>query len=290
MAAYKLKVYCVTLKRIVKVVYMDFTDTNRYTILICTDTELCGAKVIEYYQLRFQIEFLIRDAKQYTIKTENKNKTELYQQYTKFAFNNAAYKSKWRFKLLHITFFLNSFSNTTYQFSAERQSIINKFLLIAAISLLLINNTGKCIENTPLFYQQLQGQNAKLQLIDKKTLLFTSKLCCFSNTPLPGNNKLKLFTNKLPFATYTTCTYTPIWQLIADKLLLNDNKLLSFANKTLLFINKTLLFTNKTLLFTNKTQLPVLGSIYSSNCLSAAPGISPISARIRYLAGGGCSR
>lgn len=66
MVAYELKVYCVTLKRIVKVVYMDFTDTNRYAILICTDTELCGAKVIEYYQLRFQIEFLIRDAKQYT--------------------------------------------------------------------------------------------------------------------------------------------------------------------------------------------------------------------------------
>ena len=47
-------------------VYMDITDTNRYAILLWTDTELCGANVIEYYQLRFQIEFLIRDAKQYT--------------------------------------------------------------------------------------------------------------------------------------------------------------------------------------------------------------------------------
>ena len=64
--AYEQTLYCVTLKRIAKVVYMEIKDTDRYAILLSTDTELSGAKVIEYYQLRFQIEFLIRDAKQYT--------------------------------------------------------------------------------------------------------------------------------------------------------------------------------------------------------------------------------
>jgi hypothetical protein len=64
--AYELIAWCVTLKRIVKVIYMEFKGTNRYAILLSTDTKLEGAKVIEYYQLRFQIEFLIRDAKQYT--------------------------------------------------------------------------------------------------------------------------------------------------------------------------------------------------------------------------------
>ena len=64
--AYEQILYCVTLKRVAKVVYMEFKDTDRYAILLSTDTELLGAKVIEYYQLRFQIEFLIRDAKQHT--------------------------------------------------------------------------------------------------------------------------------------------------------------------------------------------------------------------------------
>lgn len=75
--AYELKVYCVTLKRIVKAVYMEFDGTGRYAILLCTDTELCGAKVIEYYQLRFQIEFLIRDAKQYTGLEECQARSEI---------------------------------------------------------------------------------------------------------------------------------------------------------------------------------------------------------------------
>ena len=63
---FELKVWCVSLKRIVKAVYVEFKDRKAYTILLSTDIEQEGAKIIRYYQLRFQIEFLIRDAKQYT--------------------------------------------------------------------------------------------------------------------------------------------------------------------------------------------------------------------------------
>jgi hypothetical protein len=75
--AYELIVWCVALKRVVKVVYMKFGDTDRYAILLCTDTNLEGAKVIEYYQLRFQIEFLIRDCKQYTGLEECQARSEI---------------------------------------------------------------------------------------------------------------------------------------------------------------------------------------------------------------------
>jgi len=191
--------------------------------------------------------------------------------------------------LLHNTVFLFGFSNTTYHFSAERQSIINKFLLIAALSLLLINNTRLCIGNTSMFYQHTQAQIRKFQHIDKKTLLYTNNMSCCTKCTLPDTNKLLLYAKKLPNATSTACTYTPIWQLNINKLLLFTNKTLLFTNTTLPFTSKTLLFTNTTLLFISKLQLPVFEYIYSSNYTSAASGIAPISARIRYLAGGSFS-
>ena len=55
MIGYELIAFCVALKRVVKVVYLDFKNRDGYTILLSTDTELEGAKVIRYYQLRFQI-------------------------------------------------------------------------------------------------------------------------------------------------------------------------------------------------------------------------------------------
>jgi Transposase DDE domain len=64
--AYELVVYSVALKMQVKAIYIMHTKSKRFEILISTDTPLAGEKIIEYYRLRFQIEFLIRDAKQHT--------------------------------------------------------------------------------------------------------------------------------------------------------------------------------------------------------------------------------
>jgi hypothetical protein len=64
-AAYEQIVYCVALKKKVKVVVIIPKNTKEKIILLSTDTTLIGSKMIKYYSLRFQIEFLIRDAKQF---------------------------------------------------------------------------------------------------------------------------------------------------------------------------------------------------------------------------------
>jgi hypothetical protein len=63
--AYELVLWSVSLKRKVKTLYVCHKEKKSYAILISTDTALKGTRVLQYYQLRFQIEFLIRDAKTY---------------------------------------------------------------------------------------------------------------------------------------------------------------------------------------------------------------------------------
>lgn len=58
-------VYCMALKCLVRIVYIQEKETGRYDILLSTDTQLDAALIVKYYRLRFQIEFLIRDAKQH---------------------------------------------------------------------------------------------------------------------------------------------------------------------------------------------------------------------------------
>lgn len=54
------------LKRNVRIAYVQDTGSEDYVILFSTDVTLDGALIYRYYKARFQIEFLIRDAKQYT--------------------------------------------------------------------------------------------------------------------------------------------------------------------------------------------------------------------------------
>ncbi len=66
-----IKIYALVLnspyfKLNLKVVLLINTRNNRYALLACTDLNLCARTIVEYYQLRFQIEFLFRDAKQFT--------------------------------------------------------------------------------------------------------------------------------------------------------------------------------------------------------------------------------
>lgn len=41
------------------------TRTNKYILLACTDLQIDARTIVHYYQLRFKIEFLFRDAKQF---------------------------------------------------------------------------------------------------------------------------------------------------------------------------------------------------------------------------------
>lgn len=60
-------VYAVGLGCRVRIVYIEQIRTKGkgYSIVMSSDTELAPEKIVEYYKLRFQIEFLIRDAKSY---------------------------------------------------------------------------------------------------------------------------------------------------------------------------------------------------------------------------------
>lgn len=69
----KMRMQCITveqciyiaLKKSVRIVYLQVKQTKRYEIFVCTDTLLKPKLVLKYYRLRFQIEFLLRDAKQH---------------------------------------------------------------------------------------------------------------------------------------------------------------------------------------------------------------------------------
>lgn len=65
MVYYSGVVYCMALKQLVRIVYLKDKQTKRYGIFLCTDTLIKPELIIKYYRLRFQIEFLIRDAKQH---------------------------------------------------------------------------------------------------------------------------------------------------------------------------------------------------------------------------------
>jgi hypothetical protein len=51
-------------KKKVKVAYIQQKGTKNYAILVSTEVSLSGMTIVSYYSLRFQIEFLFRDAKQ----------------------------------------------------------------------------------------------------------------------------------------------------------------------------------------------------------------------------------
>jgi hypothetical protein len=66
---YTAVVYNVNLKRTIRLVYLlNLKNKNKpgYALLFSTDTELDPEKLYRYYKARFQIEFLFRDAKQFT--------------------------------------------------------------------------------------------------------------------------------------------------------------------------------------------------------------------------------
>lgn len=62
---YAAKVYCVQLKQVVLAAFVYYAGKDKPEILIGTDTNMEAMTLCRYYGLRFQIEFLIRDAKQY---------------------------------------------------------------------------------------------------------------------------------------------------------------------------------------------------------------------------------
>lgn len=66
MKVYAGVVYCKVLKQMVLAAFIYYCDNKKPEIIISTDTTMDTMTMCKYYGLRFQVEFLIRDAKQHT--------------------------------------------------------------------------------------------------------------------------------------------------------------------------------------------------------------------------------
>ncbi len=66
MKVYAGVIYCVLLKHTVLAAFIFYGEKQKPEIIICTDTDMAAMTMCKYYWLRFQVEFLIRDAKQHT--------------------------------------------------------------------------------------------------------------------------------------------------------------------------------------------------------------------------------
>ena len=82
---YTAVVHAVALKRLVRIVLAEFVSDAKRTsskIYFCTNIEMEAEEILEIYQTRFQIEFLYRDAKQYTglthCQARNKEKLDFH--------------------------------------------------------------------------------------------------------------------------------------------------------------------------------------------------------------------
>lgn len=65
-ACYTAELYCLALKMNARIVYYLNRETGKHDVFLSTDIKMDAKKILKYYRLRFQIEFLIRDGKQYS--------------------------------------------------------------------------------------------------------------------------------------------------------------------------------------------------------------------------------
>jgi hypothetical protein len=62
---YSQKLYSIQLERVLRVVLLINQKNNSYVLLACSNENLDARLIVKYYQVRFQIEFIFRDAKQF---------------------------------------------------------------------------------------------------------------------------------------------------------------------------------------------------------------------------------
>ena len=132
-----------TMKRSIRVVYVYNKLTQSYALLFSTDTELCPLKVYQYYKARFQIEFLFRDAKQYTGLThcQARKECEMYFHY------NASTTSIGLAKICH--YWHESHEEKPYSIYELKTRYFNELLLNQVFSKLEIDPSLQKIK--PIF-------------------------------------------------------------------------------------------------------------------------------------------
>jgi hypothetical protein len=141
---YTAVVNSVRLKRNVRLVYLLNTRNKnkpRYALLFCTDTELEPETIYRYFKARFQIEFVFRDAKQFTglghSQARLKQSLHFHFNASFTALNLAKADAQQTFKLDAAT----PFSMATQKIIYFNQHFLDRFISILDLDPTLINNS-----------------------------------------------------------------------------------------------------------------------------------------------------
>ncbi len=65
-ACYTAELFCLALKMNVRIVYYLNRESGKHIVFLSTEVKMDAEKIMQYYRMRFQIEFLIRDGKQHS--------------------------------------------------------------------------------------------------------------------------------------------------------------------------------------------------------------------------------
>ena len=105
-------------KRNIKVVLVWNTRTNGYAVIFSTDIRQSAQEIVTYYQLRFKIEFIFRDAKQFTglthCQARDKDKLDFHFNMSVAALNVYQYQALIEKKPLSLNSFIRKAYNTKF--------------------------------------------------------------------------------------------------------------------------------------------------------------------------------
>ena len=148
--AYEAVVYSVSLKCKVKAVYVVSEQEKSYDLLISTDVEMAGEKVLQYYRLRFQIEFLIRDAKMYAglEQCQARSQDKLYNHWNMALFSVSLPRWQWWAKLPE-----EQKKDTPFSMRTVKTACLNQYMAETIFSILGMDMSSKKVKK--LFNQCL---------------------------------------------------------------------------------------------------------------------------------------
>ena len=141
--AYEVVVYSVSLKCKVKAVYVVSEKEKGYDLLISTDVTMAGDKVLQYYRLRFQIEFLIRDAKQYAglEQCQARSTDKLYNHWNMALFSVSLARWQWWAQLPE-----DQKQDTPFSMRAVKTACLNQYMAETIFSILGLDMSSKKVK------------------------------------------------------------------------------------------------------------------------------------------------
>lgn len=144
---YTLVVWHVSLKRQIRIAAL--VDTRKpgktgYALLFSTDVDLDAEQILDYYKARFQIEFIFRDAKQFTglcdAQTRQAQTLDFHFNASLSALNLAKYEDQRRSTKDHPKPSLSTFSMASYKRLAFNDHLLERFISMLDLNPTLIKS------------------------------------------------------------------------------------------------------------------------------------------------------